>query len=871
MTEDEITTSSVFVGRGNELNQLECYYSQVEKDKNPLFVFVEGDYGVGKTALVEHFIEKIKRNKERVFIACCKGSMESETSGLTPFQTLFTDLTKQGIQWKLISENLTEFTKKVAPAWLDIVTGGTASAISTTITETSKIIKPKYTQDNVFVQFTNVMNKLTEKHTTILLFEDAHWIDETSLRLLFYIANHIKDRSILFLVTYRPVEALEIGKNANVFREIRANLLRLGAKIIQIQKGISVQDYINEKYPKNNFSKNIIEKLQDFTGGHPLLVNQLFCLYEDTKAISKNETSPGKFIWSIDENQDLLNTVTKTVDAVLGERLRLMGDKLREILIRASVQGDRFTAQVITNLLELNEYELFSDLNILEQTYRLIVEQGSEEVGNTIFDLYNFAHRFFREYVYQNLNTGQKRILHRQVGICLEQIYPNLLPIAGRLAKHFFEGNEKLKSLKYTIMAVDYEQSKFSWIEAEEWCKFGFEIINRMESPDTEIQKHNITLLKKSGLGLYNNGKDDLALERITYAINLFEKYVDMDYIEFAELLARGAELCDNLNLLEQGFEFVEKGKKILNENSKQNTISFLDLETQEANLWTRRGKYNQSIVILKNVIKQIMKMSQDNRSNRVLADAYNNLGIAMSFTSNFEKSIPAYKECIEISLLIGDNWLASTAMINKAEDLMIIEDYSGAENILNEALELTIRTGNKDDEAYENYEKGLLELTRGNVLNAIELITNAIQISQELGTDEPYYYSQLGNAYLEISNISKAIEFAEKGLELANDTLDKIHTNQVLAKIELVGYGWNLAKGRYLKTFELLEGIDENQFDIAELRKELGEELFKLSLFDEAKENLVKAKGIYEGLLLRKEAKKCLEILKRIPGYKEK
>ena len=66
--------------------------------------------------------------------------METELSGLTPFSELLESLAEEGLRRRILAGNLADFVKEVAPAWIDVFTGGVVGAVITTVEESRKLL-----------------------------------------------------------------------------------------------------------------------------------------------------------------------------------------------------------------------------------------------------------------------------------------------------------------------------------------------------------------------------------------------------------------------------------------------------------------------------------------------------------------------------------------------------------------------------------------------------------------------------------------------------------------------------------------------------------------------------------------------------------
>ena len=72
---------------------------------------------------------------------------------------------------------------------------------------------------------------------------------------------------------------METGPNAELFRDIHANLIRYGATELEVQRGIDIAEYVTQRYPLSLFPPSLITSVQKATGGHALFVSQIleFC------------------------------------------------------------------------------------------------------------------------------------------------------------------------------------------------------------------------------------------------------------------------------------------------------------------------------------------------------------------------------------------------------------------------------------------------------------------------------------------------------------------------------------------------------------------------------------------------------------------
>ena len=408
-----------FIGRQTELRQLHQVLESVISSKQPKFVLLEGDFGMGKTSLVEKFLFEVSTQNSSVLLGRAKCSLENESSGFVPFVKLLATLTEQSTKQGILAKNALEFLQEVVPAWLDTIKevapdlltlipgGGLITATIKTIQATGRIAgRSAGSQENAFIQYTNAIRRLAEKNILVISIEDLHWADASSLKLLFHLSRNLDGQAILFVCTYRPIEA-ETGPTTDLGKII-ANLIRYGALRIELKQGIDVSQYVAQRYPKNSFPSDFIQRVQKQTDGHPLFVDQLFSELEETHLITSSPISGNESVWHLVPNLPETFPIPASLQAVLEERLRRMFDGLREILNCAAVEGEDFTAQVVGRLRQLDESSIFDSLKILNDQYRLIRELGPREVDIATIPTFTNLHIVSTKTIY-TINSTKAR------------------------------------------------------------------------------------------------------------------------------------------------------------------------------------------------------------------------------------------------------------------------------------------------------------------------------------------------------------------------------------------------------------------------------------------------------------------------------
>jgi predicted ATPase len=149
------------------------------------------------------------------------------------------------------------------------------------------------------------------------------------------------------------------------------------------------------------------------------------------------------------------DTLPARAVAVIEERVGRLNRELREVLTVASVEGERFTAQVIAQVQGVSERQMLAMLSQeLAGRHRLVREAGEMQVagGGRHLSHYQFAHTLIQAYLYLSLSAGERRLLHGEIGRRLEGLYgENSTQIAVKLAHHYTKAGLEEKVIEYAL------------------------------------------------------------------------------------------------------------------------------------------------------------------------------------------------------------------------------------------------------------------------------------------------------------------------------------------------------------------------------------------------------------------------------------
>lgn len=424
-------------GRADELAQLESWRENAVTGQGRLG-FVVGEAGSGKTMLLRAFMAEAQAKQPDLWIAC-GGCDEYVGSGL-PF-----------LPWRELFQQVT--TSSDEP-WLPILSLGEAASHTPIENETE--LQSQLTQDQLFTEIGARLLALAAQQPLLLILEDLHWADRSSLHLLLYLSQHIAASRLLLLCTFRP-EELTTDSEQNqhpLFRLISESKRRFGQVVVDLSKlsEATRQQFIAawlDQEP-NQLDADFRQALFRHTEGHALFTVELLQELQTRGDLQRN--AAGEWV-----AQPTLQwqALPARVEGVIENQIARLPSHLRQVLRVAAIEGEEFTAEVVSKVAAIPLAQLESWLSDdLDRRYRLIDVQHTQWIGQQRLSFYRFRHHLFQHYLYQSLNQVEQAQYHAQVGYGLEELYsPQCSVIALQLARHFEHAGLAEKAIDYYQLA----------------------------------------------------------------------------------------------------------------------------------------------------------------------------------------------------------------------------------------------------------------------------------------------------------------------------------------------------------------------------------------------------------------------------------
>jgi tetratricopeptide (TPR) repeat protein len=839
-------SQQTFVGRKSELDALESHLQEALAGRSKV-VFITGEAGIGKTALVERFRDQVLPSYPEVRFASAEcdtpigGTDVGEGDSYAPFKTLIAQLVNKDQEqgW----QRIIDIFKELGPAWLGVVPGigGLLAASSETAIylekrrEQNEIVQVK--QDQMFQQAVNTFKNIVDRHNPLVLFvDDWQWADNSSTKLLFHLARQLGDSPILLLGTFRPHDALTARKgDGHPILSIRNEMQRYGLvdeiSLTFLGHG-EVHDYLKKEFPAAHFAPAFLDWLWDVSDGSPLFLTEYIKLLQEEGLL----TSTGEFHGDFAQIE-----VPEGAKGVIKERIRRLGEELRRMLTYASIEGENFTTLVLSHLLSSDRITLSEKLRVIERTHALIASRGSQKLLEEDTTSYSFNHTLIYRIFYKELNEEQRRLLHSKI---LDEFGEDYLK-SVQLAAHAAEARYYLQEAHYALEAAREAQESYAHDEVLKHCEQGLEALRKIDDWNREEQRLEVDLLLERGKTEIFPGCWQDAETTFELAVEKAQALNDADRLAWA-LYHLGwtvhwfGRWSESLQAYKRSIVHFEKADNQAGLSQAYNSIAGIQklLGKREVAMdW-----YDKALAIREELDDQIG-----------LAETYNNVGLIHRAREEYDEAMDWLEKSVAIRKELGDRAGLATNYGNIASVYQDLGQYDVAMDWYKKSIEIQEELGDRAGLATNHNGIGIIHVDRGELENALKWYEKAREIQEDLGEQVGLAttYNNIGHVQKTQEEYDEALKWYEKARLILEDLGNQrrlAETYNYIGLLHSAREEYDEALRWYKKSADIFQRISD-QSSLAVIYSNIGHAHRLLGEYETALEWYHKSRNIDEDL----------------------
>ena len=337
--------SAPIVGRDDDLLYLgEIFQAAIAGSTQ--FALLAGEPGIGKTTLLETFLDRISSDHDTNVIqghgVVHYGKQEAYGPMLEAITSYFQDCD---------DDLLIRTMERHAPAWLLQL----PEMLDTMLFERLVRRTEGMAHERMSREFCQLVAALTETKPLVLVVEDLHWADVATIDLLAALAE-CSDLSLMILATYRPADAVLYSPSLrNTVRELKGREL-CRELLLELLTESDLETYLAGRL-NGEISPALVAGLHPRTGGNPLFMVSLIEALVRSHSLVCQEG-----VWSISDPDKLTQgDIPDSLHSLILRSLEAQSSSRVELLEAASVAGHEFTAAALTDALELSIEQVDSE------------------------------------------------------------------------------------------------------------------------------------------------------------------------------------------------------------------------------------------------------------------------------------------------------------------------------------------------------------------------------------------------------------------------------------------------------------------------------------------------------------------------------
>ena len=449
-----------FSGRERELDHLARLLMEAQSGTRRL-VFLAGEAGIGKTTLAESLAAGAGSATQTMV---AHGQCVEHLGPGEPYLPVLEALARLVRQPD--GQQLIPLLARQAPTWLAqmpwLLSDEQLEAIQ------RRLIGA--THPRMLREMLETVEAITRDATLVLILEDLHWSDPSTVELLDALARRREPARLLVLGTYRRGVQQE-----NSVHRLVGNLRGRGL-CTEVAIGPISQDAVGDHLSArlgSVASPELSAVLWERTGGNPLFVTTLLDSWLE-RGLLGAAGEPDLLQLS----GDIPDTVLQLIEQMLDE-IDLVD---RDLLSTASAVGREFSAAAAAAAAGLPEDEVDLRCDGLARAGRLIEPTGEERwPDGTVAARYRFAHDLHREVLYARLPPGQRAQVHARVGERLAVAYrTHPREIAARLAEHFVQAGDAERAVASLRLAAEQAFERLAHREAHDHLTTALDMLEQL-------------------------------------------------------------------------------------------------------------------------------------------------------------------------------------------------------------------------------------------------------------------------------------------------------------------------------------------------------------------------------------------------------
>jgi DNA-binding winged helix-turn-helix (wHTH) protein/tetratricopeptide (TPR) repeat protein len=442
------------VGRDAVLAQLEDRLARALAGQRQL-VFLSGEAGIGKTTVLDAFLARATSDPDLLIArGTCLEHYGAAEAYLPVLEALGRLLREPG------TERVIRVLKTHAPTWF--------AQLPWLERRDDRETLPRAplgaTKQRMLREMAEAVEALTPRNPFLLVIEDLHWSDYSTLDLLGMLARRHEAARLLVVGSYRPVDVI-----------VKAHPLRALVQELRVRRQCEdialaflsephVAAYLAQRFGGHAFPSKLARAVHQSTDGNPLFMVRVV---DELVALRVLELEGDR--WQLrGPVTEIRRAVPESLRALVEQQMNRLSPEAQRVLEAASMLGNEFTIGSVAIGLGARPLAVEERCDALAREGQFLSAAGLFALPDGTNDTrYRFTHSLYPHIIAERVHAGRRLRLHQRVGEWLEHTYgTQAIGIAGSLAWHFEEAGDYQRAIRYLVLAAQNAAARFAYADA---------------------------------------------------------------------------------------------------------------------------------------------------------------------------------------------------------------------------------------------------------------------------------------------------------------------------------------------------------------------------------------------------------------------
>jgi predicted ATPase len=455
-------------GRSQELDILRAHFDALGQSKRQI-VFVSGETGIGKTALIDAFSSQMKRTQGAT-VAC--GQCVNGFAGRETYYPLMEALAE------LCELPHGEWAKPVltkkAPAWLAALDG--KAPIDSALGE-----------ERTVGDLCAALEALASDKPLILVFEDLHWADESTLQMIAALARRRSPTRLMLLATIGP----HSGGAVQQLRRLKHDLLMHGLSreiALAPLRLPQVEQLLRGALDQQDLPQELAGFVHQSSEGNPLFAAAIVRHLQAQRFLVSTEHQGVKRWAQRAPFRDMEAGVPDELAQLIELEIERLAPQEQHLLEAGSLFNVAFPAWAVAAAMEQDLAAVEEACDALARQVFFVKRAGQDELPDgTLSAFYVFAHGLYREVLYQRQSLTRRSRSHLRVAAQLCASFAACpVSVAREVAWHYEAAGQRLRAIATLREAARSAMERRAYLAATDFLEYALRVSEDLHDTERE-------------------------------------------------------------------------------------------------------------------------------------------------------------------------------------------------------------------------------------------------------------------------------------------------------------------------------------------------------------------------------------------------